>query len=109
MGYFTSYKLITNHPDFEKIFEEYRKLYSENGFELSAGDIYNNSFVFVNKWDNIKESLIDFSKQYPNIVFTLYGYGEYANDVWCMYVKNGKSNLAKAKITFDNFDESVLQ
>jgi hypothetical protein len=48
------------------------------------------------------------SKQHPDIVFELHGEGEEAGDIWYKYYKNGKMQVCKGHITFDEYDESKL-
>ena len=62
----------------------------------------------VCKWYDHTEDLIKFSINYPTWLFTLSGEGEEAGDVWKLYVLNGKKQLAKAKLTFDDFDFNKL-
>lgn len=60
------------------------------------------------KWYTHAEDLIKFSLNYPTWLFTLSGEGEESGDVWRLYVLDGKKQLAKAKLTFDDFDFNKL-
>ena len=53
------------------------------------------------KWYNHSEHMIQVSKKYPDAVFILSGEGEESGDLWKKYYKNGREQLAKAKITYD--------
>ena len=46
---------------------------------------------------------------HPKVVFELSGEGEEAGDLWKAYFKDGKMQMCKAKIEYDNFDESQMQ
>ena len=49
------------------------------------------------------------SKQHPNVLFELSGEGGENGDLWKAYFKNGKMQMCKAKIIYDDFDEAQLQ
>jgi hypothetical protein len=61
------------------------------------------------KWYEHEDELLQFSTKYPNWLFTLNGEGEEGGDLWKKYFLNGKMQLAKAKIVFDEFDHSKLK
>lgn len=52
-------------------------------------------------WYDLKKDLENYSKNHPNIVFIMSGFGEESGDVWKMYCINGKSEYIKAKMVFD--------
>lgn len=60
-------------------------------------------------WYDHEEQMKFFSLKYPDILFTLHGEGEDSGDVWMKYFKAGKMQVAKAKITFDEFDERSMK
>lgn len=59
-------------------------------------------------WVNWSRDLMNFSKEYPDVLFLLSGEGEENADLWRAYFRNGKMQLCEAKITYDNFDENKL-
>jgi hypothetical protein len=61
------------------------------------------------KWYNHEDELEAFSKRFPDVLFTLSGEGEESGDIWRKYFVNGKKQVAKAKITFDEFDPAQLR
>lgn len=93
-----------NVPD-EQIFEEFR--------EFSEGAAYclNNdgSSEESGKWYDAKEELTEFSKRYPYLTFDLYVEGEETLDAWHLYVRNGKSQLDKAIVTFAGCDPKLMK
>lgn len=60
------------------------------------------------KWYDYQSDLVEFSKQFPEWLFTLKGEGEESGDIWKLYVLNGKSQKAEARIVFDEFDHNKL-
>jgi hypothetical protein len=61
------------------------------------------------KWYEWLETLVNFSKKYPNVVFTLSGEGEESGDVWKCYFKDGKYQDAQAKIVIEEYNPSKLK
>lgn len=59
-------------------------------------------------WYKHEKDLRDFSKNYPEVLFTLSGEGSEAGDIWKKYFRNGKCQVAKAKIIIDEFDPEKL-
>jgi hypothetical protein len=61
------------------------------------------------KWYEHEQEVAEFSKYFPTTLFTLNGEGEETGDIWKKYFLNGKMQVAKAKILFDEFDEKKLK
>jgi hypothetical protein len=61
------------------------------------------------KWYSHDEDMEKYSRKYPDTVFRLEGHGEESGDIWVKYFKNGKMHYGKAKIVFDEYDESKLK
>jgi hypothetical protein len=62
----------------------------------SAGDI---------SWDEHNPDMIELSKKFPAVLFTLYGEGEDRYDMWRTYYRGGLLQYASATITI-TYDES---
>lgn len=60
------------------------------------------------KWYQHEEEVREFSKQFPDVLFTLSGAGEESGDIWKQYFVNGKSQYTKAKLVFEDFDLAKL-
>lgn len=60
------------------------------------------------KWYEHESDMIDFSRKFPDVLFTLKGIGEESGDIWTKYFVNGKVQVAKAKIIVDGFDPKSL-
>lgn len=61
------------------------------------------------EWESHEDDMKAFSRHFTKYVFILYGEGESNKDMWFKYFKNGKMQVAPAKIKFDNYDEKLLQ
>lgn len=60
------------------------------------------------KWyDHVKE-MAEFSKKFPDVLFILSGEGEESGDIWRKYFLDGKVQVSKVKIEFDEFDQDKL-
>ena len=60
------------------------------------------------EWLNHEDHFVEFSQEYPEVVFTLAGEGADAGDVWKKYFKNGKKQIACAVLTIAPYDEALL-
>lgn len=70
---------------------------------------YSNPFDDSCKWYSHEQDMFKVSEKYPNAIFKLSGQGEDAEDIWVKYFKDGKMQTCKAKITFEEYDESKLR
>lgn len=52
--------------------------------------------------------IIELSKAFPDVLFTLRGSGEEPEDLWRTYFRNGLSQEAAAAITYPEFDPNLL-
>lgn len=71
-------------------------------------DESDNGCLYSAKWYEHEEDMLKFSKLFPDELFTLSGNGEEDTDIWRKYFKNGKCQVALASITYDEFDEKLL-
>jgi hypothetical protein len=82
----------------------------ERAMETLAGDDdHYNPFTSSCSWYGHVEDMVEFSKQYPNIVFTLSGEGDETGDLWRKYFKDGKVQVVRAVFTFQPFDPEKLR
>jgi hypothetical protein len=120
MGYYTDFILnvktpADQHYEFLKtktlanqhysfMYDLVDKLNSATGYHWTHSlELYNV------KWYEWAHNMKIISEQFPHIIFELRGNGEEDGDIWKAYFFNGKMQLAKAKITFDDFDEGKLE
>jgi hypothetical protein len=109
MGYYTRYKLSVknHHPQYEEFVK-----WIESSPKTSAGYKWK-QFWEGNaepcKWYEYDNDMPLLSQQFPELVFMLEGEGEEGADLWRRYYKNGKVQIANAKIVYDEYDESKLE
>lgn len=113
MGYYTTYEFemsLNDTPIDESNFEEQVGT-SWQDFLKTFYDITNYDFDFsINcKWYDWQAEMRELSSLFPDLLFTIKGVGEESDDYWKCYFKNGLSQLASAKITYDEFDPSKLK
>lgn len=99
MGYYTRFELaVINGGDYETDYEEVVK-----------EQVDYNPFSDETKWYDFEKDMREVSKEHPNVLFELSGEGEEAGDLWKAYFKNGKMQMCKARVEYDNFDEARLE
>lgn len=105
MGYYTHYELTITPKNEEILNAVIEKTsdcigWSEWRYPLKSNDSY--------RWYEHENNMKEISKLYPDTLFMLEGEGEDPGDLWRKYFKNGKMQFCRAKITFDDFDESKI-
>src|SRR3990172_1560959 len=61
------------------------------------------------QWYDHEIEMLTISKQYPQALIILTGYGEEYDDIWRKYFKQGKVQKTTAKIIFELFDPKKLE
>jgi hypothetical protein len=106
MGYYTTFSLeVENAPNDVDIIAVLRDWEEDAMYALDESGNTSESL----KWYDHVVDMRAFSGQWPDVLFILNGEGEESGDIWRKYFKNGKVQMAKAKITFDEFDKSKLE
>lgn len=100
MGYYTYYSLEV--LDGDDHITDYKS-------EISDYADYSSCFSDHIKWYDWESDMREYSKHRKNVLFKLTGEGEEAGDLWHAYFKNGKSQICKARITYDSYSESLLK
>ena len=116
MGYDTHYSLeIELAPgalpgirsveiDVPEVIEQLRLECNQAAYALAA----DGSTQDAARWYDFEADLREFSKQYPQLLFTLHGEGADSSDIWALYVVNGRAHKAKAEIMIPPFDPGKL-
>lgn len=107
MGYYTQYSLSFDESETEVVVELEKYAEEDYGkwciYGAWVGDLD------ATKWYDHDKDMKELSKKFPHVLFTLEGEGEESGDIWKKYYKNGKCQRCRAKITFDEYDESKLK
>ncbi len=104
MGYLTEYNLKIKGVDTSEVVKHLRE-HSEHAFYAIDE---NGDYASETKWYEHENEMKEFSSQYPNAIFKLSGEGEQNGDIWKKYFKDGKMQIARAIIIFEDYDESKL-
>jgi hypothetical protein len=111
MGYYTAYSLnfdkkingdFVDNDTVIKIGD-----YIEDGLDGYALD-RDGDYTDSVKWYEHDDFMTRMSREFPDVIFDLYGEGEEAGDMWHKYYVNGRRQIAKGVITFDEFDPLKL-
>ena len=103
MGYYTSHYLKVIDGD-EMLIQALRK--ECDGAEYALDD--DGESRESCKWYDHEKDIKSFSKKHPETLFELEGQGEDSGDMWKKYFKNGKMQNCRAKITYEPFQENLL-
>lgn len=110
MGYYTSYTLEvesfeSSYIDELEVIDEFRNKYDNAGYALSKKGDTEESCT----WYDHEKDLLEFSKLYPFIKFTLKGEGEEAGDLWIKYFIAGVVQDCRPTITYPEFDPKLFE
>jgi len=61
------------------------------------------------KWYDHHDDMVELSRAFPQVLFTLEGAGEEMDDRWRKYYLNGKVHIVQAIITYPAFDPLQLK
>lgn len=107
MGYLTDYTMIPNKYNPESLsegeylaIEVFIKSTKDEGWSYLDDVWRGEGYGFT--WYDHDAEMGKLSIAFPDILFTLWGYGQEADDLWKKYYLNGKSQLARAIITYPN-------
>ncbi len=108
MGYDTKFSLETYHIPKDKVTTKIKFIEDpdvEDLILLKFGEGLDEPI----RWYEHEESMIELSKDNPDIIFKLEGQGDINDDMWIKYFYQGKIQRCEAIITFDEFDLNKLE
>ena len=108
MGYYTTFKLETD-DDQPHVCPTCGSNAVRNHEEILYKRFGCNLFEEATKWYSWEQDMLEYSKEYPDVLFTLEGQGEEAEDRWAAYFKNGKWQFEKAEMQIAAFDLDKLE
>ena len=115
MGYYTKYQIFVKHHDIDmqaEVLDVIKEELYPFGGAYGINDPNGGWGLTIDepcKWYEFDKDMKEFSKKYPTILFTLKGEGEESGDLWIRYFKNGKVQVANARIVYPEFDEILLK
>ena len=104
MGYYTRHNLSVIDGD-QNLIKEFREFSEYAKYAIDDFGRCEES----SKWYSHQTELKEFSVLHPNVLFKLDGEGEENGDMWHEYYKNGKLQICKASIVYDDFDPALLK
>lgn len=107
MGYYTYYEIeCFNDKAREYVDKQMMKrimsaISKKSNYEFTHGDhsIYSQGCI---KWCYHDNDMIDISKQFPHVIFSVYGDGEERLDFWHNFYYNGRMLECKGEIAYPN-------
>lgn len=118
MGYYTNYNLsVVNHNNFTE--NQLREVSSELARRLGEDDELpfhqhiDDAFEWIGydsrKWYEHEEDMMQLSREYPDMIFLLEGWGEEYDDVWRKYFKGGRIKICNRHYFWDEAPEWALR
>ena len=100
MGYYTCYDLeILKDPDNQEelFWEELDKIikFAKDFKRWGSSD---------SKWNDWKKDMIEISKKFPKMMFSLEGDGEEVLDIWIAHFCNGQCNYREIQTYWEKFN-----
>ena len=108
MGRITNYSLDVLRPDLpsaEQVIANLRSAIDQVAYAIDEQGATAEGCT----WYEHEADMLVFSRRYPEFVFVLRGKGEETEDMWIKYFKDGKVQVAQAKIEFEAFDPDKLK
>ena len=104
MGYYTHYGIMM-HPEQDTAREtEIMRAIAAKIYEEDPSNISDSNAIWCLSdsmgWYDHEEDMLEISKQFPEIIFVLYGEGEAHDDLWRKYFANGEYEEAYAEIVY---------
>lgn len=110
MGHYSYFELDIEAPfDWESDHTDIIRDFHKQNVHADYAIDEDGDSVQSTKWYEYKKDFVAFSSRYPDIIFIVTRKGEESGDIEKSYFKNGRQWSTKAKIVFDEFDESKLQ
>ncbi len=107
MGYYTKYDLHYEGQITEQ--EILMALIRANPGYFDNADTLEMALEEPIKWYSCEEDMLEVSKNFPNVMFTLEGEGEEQGDMWIDHFKNGKMQRRNVIYTFEPFDPTIFE
>jgi len=108
MGYYTKFDLEVVGISWQEAYNIIADLRSvDENAEYALDECGESSFERL-KWYSHEQDMKKFSEKYPDEVFKLQGEGEESGDVWIKYFRNGKVQVCKAVLVFEEYDPRKL-
>lgn len=105
MGYITQFELdVTGFSeDALAEFEEAADNHEETPCGIHYSDFVNGETISC-KWYNSKEDMIDLSKKFPELLFSVDAAGEEPGDLWRAWARNGKYKRIEPEMVWPKID-----
>ena len=112
MGYYTDYEMlpILVSPDLayykEQAIQEFVESTKVDGWSY-LDDVWCGKGSQLT-WHDHQKDMVRLSAAFPDVLFTLWGCGQEADDNWKEYYLHGKCQVARGRVVYPDFDESQL-
>lgn len=106
MSYYTCYELQIDSSEIKDMDQFRSCIFEMTPLEEGCSE---DSYGIYDTWYGHEEDMRNVSRQFPDVLLTLYGEGEGSGDLWCKYFKAGKMQYAPAEIIYPDFDEIKLE
>ena len=110
MGYYSDFTIKVDCKDSKQKDKILYSLQLVSGYQLYESSLKDYDFyVSEVKWYSCPSDMKEVSKEFKDVLFTVYGHGEDGLQ-WVHYFKGGKaSEMLEPEIIYPQFEESLLK
>ena len=114
MGYYTDYEIFPVNDNLESLsadqflaIQNFVETTKVGGFSY-LDDVWRGKGSQLTWYDHRKD-MVKLSAIFPDVLFTLWGCGQGADDNWKEYYLRGKCQVAIGQVVYPDFDEKELK
>ena len=107
MGYYINFEITTKNEKDGELAVIAKRINALDGVDGDAGEGL--EYEFESKWHGEESDMIEISREFPHVEFTVHGIGEESGDEWYHHYLDGKIQVRKGKMIFPDYDPNAFK
>lgn len=103
MGTYTTFTIRVTGADNANQMIKFAEELELHGYDITGKDGTGLYTVIEDKWYDWEKDMKRASKTFPRMLIEVDGKGEDSGDIWKARIRDGESEVIRAKIVFDDF------